>query len=104
VSSMDDERAELDYEAEGKRDDRKGVSVTAFEGTSNRRYSCTANDFHLAVQRAALAAAERQDSSEQWYELSHVQVLVRKNPNVVMYSATLVASHRPTTSDVHGGS
>jgi hypothetical protein len=100
VSGMEDE---LDYEIEGKRDERKGLPLTAFEGNSERRYRSTADDFHLAVQRAALAAAETQESSEQWYELSHVRVLVTKNPNVTVYSATLVASHGPIVAPVHGG-
>ena len=99
MNGMDEH--ELDYETEGKRDDRKGVPLTAFEGTSERRYTSTANDFHLAVQRAALAAAEVQESSEQWYELSHVRVLVKKNPNVTVYNATLVASHGPVVAHVH---
>lgn len=103
MNGTDDERAELDYEAEGKRDDRKGGTLAAFEGTSNRRYSSTAHDFHLAVQRAALAAAETQESQEQWYELAQLRVLVSKNPNVTVYSATLVASHGPLVAS-HIGS
>jgi hypothetical protein len=101
VSGTDDAHRELDYEVEGKREDRKGVELDAFEGNSERRYSSTADDFHLAVQRAALAAAAKQESSEQWYELSHVRVLVTKNPNVTVYSTTLVASHGPM-APVHG--
>lgn len=87
MTEHDDESRELDYEVEGKKD--RGMQARAFEGRSNRRYSCTADDFHLAVQRAALAAADGQQGDEEWYELTRVRVLVRKNPNVVVYGATL---------------
>jgi hypothetical protein len=87
VNEHDDERRPLDYEAEGKT--QRGERARAFEGRSNRRYASTAEDFHLAIQRAALAAADEQENDEEWYELTRVRVLVSKNPNVKILAATL---------------
>lgn len=84
-----DERAELDYEAEGQ---YAGTPLPAYVGKSNRRYSSTAADFHLAVQRAAKAAAQNQHDEEEWYDLSRVQIKVSKNPNVKIYSVVLTPS------------
>ena len=89
--SEDPERSELDYEAAGKENVQEDP-LPAFGGQSERRYSSTANDFHLAVQRAAHAAAKHQHGDEEWYELSRVQILVSKNPNVKIYSVVLTAS------------
>jgi hypothetical protein len=61
----------------------------SYEGRSDRKDLSDWRDLHLAVQRAAkAAAADLPPGEERWFEITRLRVLVG-NPNVKIYSAFL---------------
>ncbi len=61
----------------------------AYKGKSDRKENSDWRDLHLAVQRAAKAAADDLPHGEEaWFDISHLRVLVG-NPNVKIYSVIL---------------
>ncbi len=64
----------------------------SYEGRSDRKDHSDWRDLHLAVQRAAkAAAAELEPGEEPWFEVSRIRVKIG-NPNVKIYSVLLTRS------------
>jgi hypothetical protein len=84
---MPKEWSDEQYEEEGKRE--LLPPGKSYEGRSNRNDYSDWRDLHLAVQRAAAAAAaDLQAGEEDWLEVSRIRVKVG-NPNVKIYSVFL---------------
>jgi hypothetical protein len=92
---MTDEPIDEEYHDKGQQN--PGEPIEAYEGRSDPKEFSDWRDLHLAVQRAAKAAAANlQPDEEAWFEVSRVRVWVG-NPNIKIYSATM------TKSDTGGG-
>jgi hypothetical protein len=99
VSDHVDE-SNYDYESAGQ---EPGQDVTCFEGRSDWKVRSDERDFHVAVQRAAKAAARAAEEAgrigddgkivEEWYEISRVRILVG-NPNVKIFSVMIAPTPR----------
>jgi hypothetical protein len=84
---MPKEWSDDQYEEEGKQE--LLPPGKSYEGRSNRSDQSDWRDFHLAVQRAAAAAAaDLGPGEEDWLEVSRMRVRVG-NPNVKIYSVFL---------------
>ena len=84
---MPKEWSDEQYEEEGTRDLLEPGK--SYEGRSNRSDQSDWRDFHLAVQRAAAAAAaDLEPGAEEWFEVSRMRIKVG-NPNVKIYSVFL---------------
>lgn len=79
-----------------------GRELVAFEGRSDWKVRSDERDFHVAVQRAAIAAARAASEAgdvgedgkinEAWYEISRVRILIG-NPNVKIFSVAITKSN-----------
>ena len=93
---MPDEIIDPEYHDLGQTNLRE--AGRSYEGRSEPKEFSDWRDLHLAVQRAAkAAAADLGDGEEAWFELSRLRVWVG-NPNVKIYSATLT---KTDTGDGH---
>jgi hypothetical protein len=87
---MSDMPIDPEYEERGQTNIRD--PERAYRGDSDRKDHSDWRDLHLAVQRAAkAAAADLAPGDEAWFEVSRLRVLVG-NPNVKIYSATLTST------------
>lgn len=87
---MPDNGHDEEYEGLGQREIR--APGKSYEGRSDRKELSDWRDLHLAVQRAAkAAAADLPPGEEQWLEITRLRVLVG-NPNVKIYSIFLGAT------------
>jgi hypothetical protein len=90
-----DEASERDYDY-GAAGQRPGRPI-AFEGRSDPKRSSDERDLHVAIQRAALGAAQAarmraeergEPVKDEWYEIKRVRLLV-SNPSVKMFSVEI---------------
>jgi hypothetical protein len=87
---MPKEWSDEEYEVQGKQN--LLPPGKSYPGQSDRSNYSDWRDLHLAIQRAAAAAAADLGSGEEaWFEVSRLQVFVG-NPNVKVYKATLTKS------------
>jgi len=84
---MTDDGHDEEYEERGQTNIR--APGKSYEGRSDRKDLSDWRDLHLAVQRAAkAAAADLPPGEEQWLEITRLRVLVG-NPNVKIYNVFL---------------